>query len=112
MKNLMDIDFYNDNWDKTSFTLSDYTNIGISIYTNHDEQEYLDADFLSQLCHFSIQETSVFENSTLHINEPITKFYSERSCKFKTLRGEANFDLTDSKWSIMYKIYKKYINII
>ena len=31
MKNLMDIDFYDDNWDKTSFTLSDYTNIGISI---------------------------------------------------------------------------------
>ena len=45
MKNLMDIDFYNDNWDKTSFTLSDYTNIGISIYTNHDEQEHLDTDF-------------------------------------------------------------------
>ena len=45
MKNLMDIDFYNDNWDKTSFTLSDYTNISISIYTNHDEQEHLDTDF-------------------------------------------------------------------
>ena len=45
MKNLMDIDFYNDNWDKTSFTLSDYTNISISISTNHDEQEHLDTDF-------------------------------------------------------------------
>ena len=30
---------------KTSFTSSDYTNIGISIYTNHDEQEYLDTVF-------------------------------------------------------------------
>ena len=92
-----------------------YQIIQILVYlfnTNHDEQEYLDTDFLSQLCHFDIQETNVFENSTLHINEPITKFYSERSCKFKTLRGEANFDLTDGKWSIMYKIYKKYINII
>lgn len=97
MKNLMDIDFYNDNWDKTSFTSSDYTNIGISIYTNHDEQEYLDTVFYLNYVILTFKKTSVFENSTLHINEPITKFYSERSYKFKTLRGEANFDLTDGK---------------
>lgn len=106
MKNTISIQFYDDDYELTSYNESDCKNIQIQINANEKEQKYLRTDFISQCDTLDFQKSDDFLGSFLYIIEPISKFYSERSRKFSTLHGEPRYEMGD-EYQAMYKIYKK-----